>query len=33
VRDLLLEMDFELMLVNPSLIKQMPGRKSDVKDV
>jgi hypothetical protein len=25
-------MGFELMLVNPYLIKQMPGRKSDVKD-
>jgi hypothetical protein len=25
-------MGFELMLVNPFLIKQMPGRKSDVKD-
>lgn len=25
-------MEFELMLVNPYLIKQMPGRKSDVKD-
>lgn len=25
-------MDFKLMLVNPFLIKQMPGRKSDVKD-
>ena len=32
VWDLLLEMGFELMLVNPFLIKQMPGRKSDVKD-
>jgi len=30
--DVLLEMGFELMLVNPYLIKQMPGRKSDVKD-
>jgi transposase len=30
--DILLEMGFELMLVNPFLIKQMPGRKSDVKD-
>jgi transposase len=26
------EYDFELLLVNPYLIKQMPGRKSDVKD-
>lgn len=26
------EMGFELILVNPYLIKQMPGRKSDVKD-
>ena len=25
-------MDFELILVNPHQIKQMPGRKSDVKD-
>ena len=32
VWDILLEMGFELMLVNPYLIKQMPGRKSDVKD-
>jgi transposase len=32
VWDLLLEMGFELTLVNPYLIKQMPGRKSDVKD-
>jgi transposase len=30
--DILLEMGFELTLVNPFLIKQMPGRKSDVKD-
>jgi transposase len=30
--DILLEMGFELMLCNPFLIKQMPGRKSDVKD-
>jgi transposase len=29
VWDVLLEMGFELMLVNPFLIKQMPGRKSD----
>jgi transposase len=27
-----LESDFELTLVNPYLIKQLPGRKSDVKD-
>jgi len=27
-----LEFDFELTLVNPYLIKQMPGRKSDIKD-
>jgi len=32
VWDILLDMGFELMLVNPFLIKQMPGRKSDVKD-
>ena len=32
VWDVLLEAGFELMLVNPFLIKQMPGRKSDVKD-
>lgn len=30
--NILEEMGFELMLVNPFLIKQMPGRKSDVKD-
>ena len=30
--DILYEMGFELMLVNPYLIKQMPGRKSDSKD-
>ena len=30
--DMLLSMGFELSLVNPYLIKQMPGRKSDVKD-
>jgi transposase len=30
--DILLEMGFELMLVNAYLIKQMPGRKSDIKD-
>jgi transposase len=27
-----LALDFELTLVNPYLIKQLPGRKSDVKD-
>jgi transposase len=27
-----LENDFELLLVNPYFIKQMPGRKTDVKD-
>ena len=32
VWDILSEMGFELMLVNPFLIKQLPGRKSDVKD-
>ena len=32
VWDILLEQGFELMLVNPYLIKQMPGRKSDIKD-
>jgi len=32
VWDVLLDMGFELMLVNPFLIKQMPGRKSDIKD-
>jgi transposase len=32
VWDILLGMGFELTLVNPYLIKQMPGRKSDVKD-
>jgi transposase len=32
VWDILLEMGFDLTLVNPYLIKQMPGRKSDVKD-
>jgi transposase len=32
VWDLLLEMGFTLTLVNPFLIKQMPGRKSDAKD-
>jgi transposase len=32
VWDVLLEMGFALMLVNPYLIKQMPGRKSDIKD-
>jgi transposase len=30
--DILVEMGFELMLLNPFLIKQMPGRKSDIKD-
>jgi transposase len=32
VWNILEEMGFKLMLVNPYLIKQMPGRKSDVKD-
>lgn len=32
VWNILEEMGFDLMLVNPYLIKQMPGRKSDVKD-
>ena len=32
VWNILEEMGFALMLVNPFLIKQMPGRKSDVKD-
>jgi transposase len=32
VWDVLLEMGFELKLVNPYRIKQMPGRKSDAKD-
>jgi len=32
VWNILEEMGFELMLVNPYLIKQMPGRKSDIKD-
>lgn len=32
VWNILEDMGFELMLVNPYLIKQMPGRKSDVKD-
>jgi len=32
VWNILEEMGFELILVNPFLIKQMPGRKSDVKD-
>jgi transposase len=32
VWDILLEMGFEFMLGNPFMIKQMPGRKSDVKD-
>ena len=30
--NILEDMGFELMLVNPYMIKQMPGRKSDVKD-
>ncbi|MDR2823990.1 MAG: IS110 family transposase [Prevotellaceae bacterium] len=30
--DILYEMGFELKLVNPLHIKQMPGRKSDSKD-
>lgn len=32
VWNILEHMGFELLLVNPYLIKQMPGRKSDVKD-
>ena len=32
VWNILEEMGFKLMLVNPYMIKQMPGRKSDVKD-
>lgn len=32
VWNILEESGFDLMLVNPFLIKQMPGRKSDVKD-
>lgn len=32
VWNILEEMGFDLLLVNPFLIKQMPGRKSDVKD-
>jgi transposase len=32
VWDILFEMDFEQKLVNPFHIKQLPGRKSDVKD-
>ena len=32
VWNILEQMGFELILVNPYLIKQMPGRKSDVKD-
>lgn len=32
VWNILEEAGFDLMLVNPYLIKQMPGRKSDVKD-
>ncbi len=30
--NILEQSDFELMLVNPYYIKQMPGRKSDIKD-
>jgi transposase len=30
--DILEDMGFDLILVNPFLIKQMPGRKSDIKD-
>jgi len=33
VWNILEDMGFELMLVNPYLIKQMPERKSDIKDV
>ncbi len=32
VWDIFYEMGFKLTLVNPYLIKQMPGRKSDIKD-
>lgn len=32
VWNILEERGFQLMLINPYLIKQMPGRKSDVKD-
>lgn len=32
VWNILEESGFDLMLINPYLIKQMPGRKSDVKD-
>jgi len=32
VWNILEAMGFDLMLVNPYLIKQMPGRKSDIKD-
>ena len=32
VWDILWEMGFDLKLVNPLHIKQMPGRKSDAKD-
>lgn len=32
VWNILEDMGFKMMLVNPYLIKQMPGRKSDVKD-
>lgn len=28
----LLESDFKLHLVNPQFLRQLPGRKSDVKD-
>jgi transposase len=28
----LLEKDFHLLLVNPQFLKQLPGRKSDVRD-
>jgi transposase len=30
--NILEEMGFKMLLVNPNLVKQMPGRKSDVKD-
>jgi transposase len=33
IRDILHEMGFEIKLVNPFHIKQMPGKKSDAKDV
>jgi transposase len=32
VWNILEKMGFDLLLVNPYLVKQMPGRKSDVKD-